>query len=236
MYEILDWQRHFLLLSKQAGVGMHRAGEDLGLIRRLQADYPEERLLPVHRLDKVTSGLLLMARHRNAARELARQFQAGKVDKYYLALSNRPPKQKQGWVVGDMEPSRRGTWRLTRSRSSPAITRFLSYSVQPGLRLFVLQPFTGRTHQIRVVMKSLGAPILGDPLYAKASRDIPDADRCYLHAFALRFAMRGQTYTPTRAPESGRHFLSPQFMDLLPGLARPWDLPWPPQGRNLAMP
>lgn len=108
--------------------------------------------------------------------------------KYYVALSARKPARKQGSVTGDMTRGRSSSWKLLRSSSDPAVTRFQSYSlaaVQPGLRLFLLKPETGRTHQLRVAMKSLGASILGDPLYGAAAA-AAEQQRMYLHAAALR--------------------------------------------------
>jgi len=61
-----------------------------------------------------------------------------------------------------MLKARRGAWKLARSKESPALTEFVSTSLGQGLRLFLLRPYTGKTHQLRVAMKSLGAPIIGD--------------------------------------------------------------------------
>ena len=81
-----------------------------------------------------------------------------------------------------MARSRRGTWKLTRDEDNFAVTRFSSQSLKPGLRLFVLQPFTGKTHQLRVAMKSIGSPILGDTLYGG-----DEAEHLFLHAWRLVF-------------------------------------------------
>jgi tRNA pseudouridine32 synthase/23S rRNA pseudouridine746 synthase len=115
-------------------------------------------------------------------------FRERRVAKYYIALSARKPQRKQGSVTGDMVRGRSSSWKLLRSSNKPAVTRFQSYSlaaVQPGLRLYLLKPETGRTHQLRVAMKSLGAAILGDPLYGNAAA-AAEQERMYLHAAALR--------------------------------------------------
>jgi len=73
--------------------------------------------------------------------------------------------------------------------------------VRPGLRLFLLKPTTGKTHQIRVALKSEGAPILGDKMYSSSS-----ADRTYLHAYSLTFKVNNKPYKYTCMPDCGEHF------------------------------
>jgi hypothetical protein len=98
------------------------------------------------------------------------------VVKYYFALTSRRPARKQGSVVGDMRRARAGAWRLSPQSAGtddPAVTRFASVGVPaaaPGLRAFLLRPETGRTHQLRVALKSLSSPVLGDELYGRARR------------------------------------------------------------------
>ncbi len=142
---------------------------------------------PVHRLDKPTSGLLLVARNEQGNRTLSKAFAERKVQKTYLAISDQKPKKKQGLVKGDMAQSRRSQWKLLHSTENPAITRFYSVSVAPGYRGFMLLPQTGKTHQLRVALKSLGAPILGDALYGGH-----EAERLYLHAWRLAFDYQGE--------------------------------------------
>eukprot|EP00976_Prorocentrum_cordatum_P075466 1181919-Prorocentrum_minimum.AAC.4 len=118
-----------------------------------------------------------------------------------------------GRVVGDMERSRRASWKLLRTTNNPAVTKFATFPIQrpvsaagddlrdvsqlsaaPSLqlRLFLLKPETGRTHQLRVAMKSLGAPVLGDPTYSHAD-EAKQHSRTYLHATAIRFRLGGVT-------------------------------------------
>ncbi|MCB1174974.1 MAG: hypothetical protein KDK39_15485, partial [Leptospiraceae bacterium] len=174
------------------------------------------RLFPVHRLDKVTSGILLFARGRAAATELANHFRYNRVEKVYIALSNRSPQKKQGRVTGDMQKGRRGAWILNRSQNNPAVTLFKSAAIpgrMSGLRLYVIRPKTGKTHQIRVAMKSLSAPILGDPLYGNFAL-AREWDRTYLHAAAVQFELDGRNYQIHCHPEIGREFLSAEFQQI----------------------
>ena len=112
---------------------------------------------------------MLVAKSAEASRSLSSAFRERRVTKYYVAISEKKPKKKMGRVRGDMVRSRRGQWMLTRQLSNPASTYFLSepLDARPAPRhAFLIKPLTGRTHQIRVALKSLGSPVLGDPRYA----------------------------------------------------------------------
>lgn len=201
-FETLALNEHFVVLHKAPGVGMHDEEGVPGLVT--QARQALGMLLyPVHRLDKITSGLVLLARSPEANRELSMAFAERRVDKAYLAISDHKPLKKQGWIKGDMVKGRRGAWLLTRELSNPAVTRFVSQPLDAGGRLFLVRPKTGKTHQIRVALKSLGAPILGDRLYAGTP-----ADRVYLHAWRLCFPFRGQSLVFECLPVHGQRFLA----------------------------
>ena len=160
-YTVLDHNDDFIVVNKAPGITVQRDGERPGLLQLVAADLGFEHLYPVHRLDRETSGLVIMARNTDANRELSRLFAEREIQKFYIALSNQKPRKKQGAIVGDMEKARRGSWKLTKSLVNPAITQLFSCSMMPGVRLFLLRPKTGKTHQLRVAMKSIGAPILG---------------------------------------------------------------------------
>ena len=144
------------------------------------------RVYGVHRLDRVTSGILLLAKDKETAGLLTRKFRQKDVTKYYFAISSKKPKkQKQGWVKGDMAKGRRGAWILEKSMKDPAITHFFTAGlgtladdvVEEWKQLgtdtggpmpktaILFRPHTGRTHQLRVTAKSIGLPILMDPYY-----------------------------------------------------------------------
>lgn len=190
----------FYVFDKPAGASFH-SEDGTGFFAQLQQHYPGETLYPVHRLDKLTSGLLLVARNKPAAQALGALFSSGAIRKTYLALSDRKPSKKQGTVSGDMQRTRDGNWKLLRTHGNPAVTRFTSQSLAPNLRLYVLQPQTGRTHQLRVMMKALGSPILGDTRYGGT-----ETDRGYLHAARLAFDWHGQPVVVQSLPASGELF------------------------------
>ena len=172
---------------------------------------------PVHRLDRGTSGLWLVAKHAAAAAELGQLFQQHQLKKWYWAVAGHQPKQKQGWVVGDMQAARRGQWKLLHRRDDPAISHIISRSLGPGYRAYLVRIETGKTHQVRVALKSWGVPIVGDALYGG-----PPASRLHLHAYALAFEWRGQAV---------RLLLPPPATDLFAwgdreGALLAWQEPW----------
>ena len=190
----------FIIIYKPCGLSVHKDQSKIGLTTLLARQLNVPQVWLVHRLDKVTSGLLILALNAESAAEFFRLFSEHHIQKTDLALSNQKPKKKQGLIVGDMQKSRNGAWKLCQSKENPAITRFESVSCEPNLRLFILKPQTGKTHQLRVAMKSLGSPILGDSLYGKNTENI---DRTYLHAARLQFEFKGQSFDVFSPPKEG---------------------------------
>lgn len=190
MFDILLTHTDFLLINKHPNVSVHKDDGDTMLLQEVAKQSGDAQLYLVHRLDKMTTGILLLARSAQAASELSKAFAERQVEKFYLALGSKKPKKKQGLISGDMERSRRASWKLLTSQTNPAVTQFFSLAAEPGERLFLCKPYTGKTHQIRVALKSIGSGIVGDPIYNAGNQ----ADRGYLHAFALRFPYAGETY------------------------------------------
>ncbi|QLB19300.1 TIGR01621 family pseudouridine synthase [Mannheimia granulomatis] len=197
---MICYQHHdFIIINKPEGVSVHKDEEEIGLTEQVAKQLNVEQVWLVHRLDKITSGLLILALNKEAAVRFYHLFEQHKIQKTYWALSDKKPKKKQGKIVGDMEKSRNGAWKLCHSKENPAVTQFTSYSVEVPLRHFLLQPKTGKTHQLRVAMKSLGSPILGDRLYSGTA-----ADRVYLHAYQLDFEYDGERICVNAEPTSGQ--------------------------------
>ncbi|WP_263530367.1 TIGR01621 family pseudouridine synthase [Marinomonas sargassi] len=190
----------YWIINKSEGVSFHHESNEAGLIQALSEAFPEQSFYPVHRLDKMTSGLLIVACHKKAAALFGSIFENHEIEKRYLAFSIRKPKKKQGTIAGGMEPSRRGQWKLTQGKDNFAITQFFSAAHQGG-RAFIVRPLTGKTHQIRVALKSIGSPILGDSRYGGEA-----ADRGYLHAYALSFDWQGERKHYICPPISGDIF------------------------------
>lgn len=226
VYELIENNEHFLVIYKKPNTSFHSEDGVRGLFETVKQTQGLAELYPVHRLDKVTSGLLVMAKTAAANQELVNQFKHREVQKFYLAISGKKPKKKQGLIKGDMEPARRGAWKLISTHTNPAITQFFSTSLGEGKRLFIVKPHTGKTHQIRVALKSIGAPILGDALYADAA-SCRDIDRVYLHAFSLAFKFNGQDYCFTELPREGDLYTRAEFNTAIKTFLSPWNMAWP---------
>ncbi len=155
----------FVLVNKPAGLNFHSESEP-GLVVLATGQLALKRLYPVHRLDKMTSGLVILAKTLEAAQHFSLLFKERRIEKFYLALSLRKPKKKQGWVKGDMGSARRGNYKLLNTSNNPTLTQFISTALRVHERLFLVKPHTGKTHQIRVALKSIAAPIAGDIRYA----------------------------------------------------------------------
>jgi tRNA pseudouridine32 synthase/23S rRNA pseudouridine746 synthase len=228
MFKIIAQYPDFIIVDKAAGINFHDEGDlGEGLHAKVKAYLSEtnnsNELYPVHRLDKMTSGLLIFAKTRVCAQTFGELFKQHNIEKYYLALSDKKPTKKQGLIKGDMEKSRRGMFKLLRTVANPAITQFFSYGSDNKQRLFILKPHSGKTHQLRVALSSIGSPITGDPLYYTNSI----ADRGYLHAYALKFEYQGNSFEFLSKPSSGEFFISAQVDQQLQALKKPWLLNWP---------
>lgn len=220
----------FVVINKTAALGFHCEQGEAGLFERVKAQLAAAELYPVHRLDKLTTGLVIFAKTRATAAQFGRLFEAHQINKFYLAVSDQKPKKKQGWIKGDMVKARRGAWKLLRSRHNPAVTQFISQPLasagQPGLRLFLLRPYSGKTHQLRVALKSIGSPILGDSLYYPDDHlagEEKTVDRGYLHAYGLQFDLDGQSHRFVSFPDSGRWFIAAGCREQL---RQHWSEPW----------
>jgi len=204
-FEIIYENDGFLAINKPANHSFHNSKEDLG-IHSLLKNQLNADIWPVHRLDKITSGILLFAKNRQTAKQLGKLFEQKEINKTYIALSDKKPNKKQGHIIGDMQKSRSGNWKLCKTKENPAKTYFKSQSLIPKIRLFWVTPTTGKTHQIRVALKSIGAPILGDKRYAGT-----EADRGYLHACRLTFDWHGENINIECMPNFGHYFLLDEF-------------------------
>ena len=214
----------FVVINKHAGINFHSEDGEFGVVVAVEKIL-KQKLFSVHRLDKMTSGLLLLAKSSHVANGLSELFKTQQIQKYYLAISDKKPKKSQGLIKGGMEKSRRSMWKLTRSQNNLAITQFFSYSLGDGKRLFVVKPKTGKTHQIRVALKSVGSAIIGDPIYA--AEESYRYDRGYLHAYQIQFTYAEQAFNFIVSPSTGMEFLSEACQVKLSTLTDCSLLKWP---------
>ncbi len=163
-----------LVVDKPSGIAVHKGpkgGESLeDYFAALRFGLPRAPAL-AHRLDRDTSGCLVLGRHRKALAELGRLFKQGKVGKTYWAVVEGGPAEEEGRIdlpLGRLDVSR-GWWMKADPHGLPAVTtwKVLGRSAREGGRLtwLALEPLTGRTHQLRVHCAAMGWPIVGDTIY-----------------------------------------------------------------------
>jgi tRNA pseudouridine32 synthase/23S rRNA pseudouridine746 synthase/23S rRNA pseudouridine1911/1915/1917 synthase len=128
-----------------------------------------------HRLDRDTSGCLILGRHRKALARLGKLFQNGKVEKVYWAIVEGAPPDESGTIDLPLaKVTRKDHWRMFADPSGqPAITDYRVMGRSGDLAWVEFRPRTGRTHQIRVHAAAIGCPILGDPIYGRPNPDVP---------------------------------------------------------------
>ena len=176
-----------LVLDKPAGLPVH-AGPGGGpnleqCFDALRFGLPAPPAL-AHRLDRDTSGCLVLGRHRKALSKLGRLFQAGSVDKTYWAVVVGVPRASEGRVEAPLLKTTRkdGGWRMVvDAKGQPAATAYRVLGSGGGLSWLELKTETGRTHQVRVHCAELGCPILGEPMYGDVS---PEQRQHPLHLHA----------------------------------------------------
>ncbi len=197
---ILYEDNDLFVLNKASGMVVHPAPghSDDTLVNALLARYPELRDVGedgrpgiVHRLDKDTSGLIIIARNSQTLTALMEQMQKHEIVKRYLALVEGNVAHEQGSIDAPIgrDTRNRQQMTITMHDSREARTHFRVLQRFARHTLLLLQLETGRTHQIRVHLKAIGHPVVGDPVYGsgkKAPRGVT-LDRQFLHAYQLQF-------------------------------------------------
>jgi tRNA pseudouridine32 synthase / 23S rRNA pseudouridine746 synthase len=162
-----------LVVDKPAGIAVHRGpngGENLeAYFHLLRFGLPRDPAL-AHRLDRDTSGCLVLGRHHKALEKLGLLFKQGKIDKTYWAIVEGAPPQDEGLIdlpLGRLDKSR-GWWMKVDPQGLPSQTQWKVLGRSEHHAFLALKPLTGRTHQLRVHCAALGWPILGDSVYGQA--------------------------------------------------------------------
>jgi len=192
-----------LVVNKPAGMVVHpAAGHSSGTLVNAVLGYDpefgeisgEERPGVVHRLDKETSGLIVMAKNDAAHRWLQDQFRLRKVEKAYLALVDGAPPTPTGRVEAAIgrDPSHRKKMAiLPPGKGREAISEYKTLESFQSHTLLEFHPLTGRTHQIRLHCAFLECPIVGDKVYGRKSQSV-QLDRHFLHAARLKITLPGE--------------------------------------------
>jgi 23S rRNA pseudouridine1911/1915/1917 synthase len=183
---------HLLVVDKPAGLVVHPAPGHAagtlvhGLVGRV-AGGDRERPGVVHRLDRETSGLLVLARTGEAYRRLQNLVRRRALERHYLALVVGRPRSRRGRIEAPIGRDRHDPLRQSLDTDTPrdAVTHFEVAELLPQHALLDVRLETGRTHQIRVHLEAIGLPVAGDPVYGRA-RDL-GLERQFLHAARLAF-------------------------------------------------
>ena len=193
-----------MVINKPAGMVVHpAAGHANGTLVNAVLGYDpdiegiggEERPGVVHRLDKQTSGLILIAKNERAHRWLQDQFRLRKVEKTYLALVEGKPPTPSGRVeayIGRDPKHRKRMAIVSEKKGREAISEYQTLESYKSHTLLEFHPLTGRTHQIRLHCAFLKCPIVGDEVYGRKSQSI-ELDRHFLHAHRLKIVLPGDT-------------------------------------------
>lgn len=197
--DVVHEDDHLAVIDKPAGMIVHPGdhNERGTLVAAALARWPELAAMPVaakragivHRLDKDTSGLIVLALRDSARRALMQQFQDRSVSKRYLALLERCPPAAGGRIdapIGRDARRRRRMAVVAGGRPAHSEYRVLEADLQGGRALVEVRIYTGRTHQIRVHMAHIGCPVVADRIYGRRRQQLPLA-RQFLHAAGLGF-------------------------------------------------
>jgi len=175
----------------ESGTLVHAA---LGHIPDLEGIGGEERPGIVHRLDKDTSGLIVVAKNEQAHRWLQEQFKSRKVEKIYLALVDGKPPTPAGRVeapIGRNTTHRKLMGVVPLEKGREAVSEYRTLESFRAHTLLEVHPLTGRTHQIRVHMAFLGCPVAADKVYGKRKPTV-ELNRHFLHAIRLKIILPGE--------------------------------------------
>lgn len=201
--DILFENDDLLVVNKPAGMVVHpAAGHASGTLVNAVLGYEpeiegiggEERPGVVHRLDKETSGLILLAKNERAHRWLQDQFRLRKVEKIYLALVDGKPPTPTGRVetfIGRDPSHRKKMAIVSESRGREAVSEYKTVESFDKHTLLEFHPFTGRTHQIRLHCEFLGCPIVGDEVYGRKKPSV-EIGRHFLHAYRMKIVLPGE--------------------------------------------
>jgi 23S rRNA pseudouridine1911/1915/1917 synthase len=201
--DIIFDNEDLVVVNKPAGMVVHPSpGHNsgtlvhaaLGIIPGLEGIGGEERPGIVHRLDKDTSGLIVIAKNERAHRWLQEQFKSRSVEKMYLALVDGKPPTPAGRVeapIGRNTTHRKLMAVVPLEKGRDAITEYRTLESFSAHTLLEVHPLTGRTHQIRVHMAFLGCPVVADMVYGKRKPTV-ELDRHFLHAYRLKILLPGE--------------------------------------------
>ncbi len=199
--DIIYKDKDIIVINKPAGIVMHPAGKHKSGTIANALKHKFNNFYLVHRLDKNTSGVVIVARNEKIKKFLSKLFEERKITKKYIALLQGKITPKKAFIDVPIKRGRSGKFEVqSDGRQAKSFWQVKKYIKK--LSLVEILPKTGRTHQIRVHFKALGHPVVGDEMYGTATKEL---NRHFLHAVSLEF---------TDWLGKKRHFVAPLSSDL----------------------
>ena len=211
--QIIYEDETLVIVNKRSGMlsvpASSEKTKDLGAIlnQQLQRDKMQQKVLPCHRLDKETSGIIVFAKGKNNQQAVMDQFRGRKIKKTYIAFVHGCIKKKEGVIKSNIQ----GAWPYKRHEPQKlAITNFKLITSTDDFSVMRLEPITGRTNQIRIQFKDYGHPLIGERRFAYA-KDWPiKFKRVALHSYSIKIyhpLLGGQMGFSAPMPEDMKSFL-----------------------------
>jgi 23S rRNA pseudouridine1911/1915/1917 synthase len=225
--DVIFENQDVMIVNKPAGMVVHPAAGHaagtlvhaaLGHAPEMEGIGGEGRPGVVHRLDKDTSGLILMAKNDATHRWLQEQFRTRKVEKIYLALVDGKPPTPTGRIeapIGRDLQKRKQMAVVDIKKGREAVSEYHTLQSFPNHTLLEVHPITGRTHQIRLHLSFLGCPVVGDKVYGRQKSSLP-LKRHFLHAQHIKICLPGE-----KEPRMFTAALPPELVRVLDDLQQP---------------
>lgn len=187
MLKVLLESPEYRVLDKPSGLSVLKDNTGQPSVGDLYPSEFGEPPLFVHRIDKGTSGALLIARTEAAQANFQRAFAKGEIEKVYLARVESATPERQGTISLPLEKARKGKFRVATVGGLAARTDYEVIAEMESGALLAVYPKTGRTHQIRIHLAAIGSPLAEDPLYGTVRHRPSLAPHLTLHAWKIRF-------------------------------------------------
>ena len=211
---IVENNDDFIVIDKSPGVpvqGGTRSKKNLIDILASSEFFKDTKPFPVHRLDKETSGIMIISKNHNSARLLTSLFRLRKIHKTYLAICHGRISKKKGEFKNELV-----TFENNKKKIEKAITYYKVLSETDSMSFLELKPVTGRKHQLRKQLALIDNPIVGDKKYILSSKKVKSDKDLMLHAYSLKFYINNKKFFyKTSPPAAFNKYLNKKKLNIL---------------------
>ena len=211
---ILENNDDFIVIDKSSGVpvqGGTKSKKNLIDILASSEFFKDTKPFPVHRLDKETSGIMIISKNHNSARLLTTLFRLRKIHKTYLAVCHGHISKKKGELKNELI-----TFENNKKKIEKAITYYKVLSETDTTSFLELKPVTGRKHQLRKQLAIIDNPIVGDKKYILSNKKIKSDKDLMLHAYSLKFYINNKKFFyKTSPPDAFNKYLNKKKLNIL---------------------